>query len=132
MKKTILISAVLVAGLISAFAMSGTARGEVFHGGDIMYSVPVKAVLFSHAVHVEDLGMGCEMCHPAVFDMVARLAEQSADFTMAGLAEGKYCGACHNGAFAFSSETQCARCHVGVKGWDAAHADEGVVEPAAH
>jgi c(7)-type cytochrome triheme protein len=30
--------------------------------------------------------------------------------------QGKYCGACHNGKDAFASNTQCARCHLRVKG----------------
>lgn len=86
------------------------------HGGDIVYSKPLKAVLFSHKTHVEKTGLSCDLCHSGNFEMEALKVQESPDFTMASLAEGNYCGACHNGTMAFSSETRCASCHVGVKG----------------
>jgi c(7)-type cytochrome triheme protein len=112
MKKTLitvlLVIITLYAGLIYA--------GDIFHGGDVLYTKPVKAVLFSHQAHVEDMGMGCDMCHPALFGMVSLQVQESNDFTMLSFSDGKYCGACHDGSWAFDSDSQCARCHVGVKG----------------
>lgn len=90
------------------------------HGGDVLYTKPVKAVLFSHKVHVDDRGLSCEMCHSQLFEMSSLSAQERPDFTMNSLYKGKYCGACHNGTMAFASNTQCARCHNGVKGYDAA------------
>ncbi len=115
--------------LILLFMLSATfflcAGGPVFaenmpHGGDIIYSKPLQSVLFSHKLHVEDRGLGCDMCHPKPFEMSALNAQESVDFTMDSLYKGKYCGACHNGNMAFASNTQCARCHIGVKGYGAA------------
>jgi len=93
------------------------ASGEVSHGGDIVYTMPLKAVLFSHKTHVEEMGFGCDTCHDGIFKMSALSVQEEADFTMDALYKGKYCGACHNGSMAFSSNTQCARCHIGVKGY---------------
>ena len=90
------------------------------HGGDIIYTKPLKSVLFSHQLHVEERGLGCDMCHPKPFEMSALQAQENADFTMDSLYKGKYCGACHNGMMAFASSSQCARCHIGVKGHDTA------------
>src|SRR3990172_8049979 len=97
--------------------------GQVFAdsgGGEIYYTKPLKSVLFSHKLHVEERGLGCDRCHTKLFEMQALAAQERSDFTMSSLYKGKYCGACHNGTMAFASNTQCARCHVGVKGFDAA------------
>lgn len=87
------------------------------HGGDIVYNKPVKAVLFSHQVHVEDKGLSCEMCHAGMFETMALKAQENKDFTMGALYQGKFCGACHNGQMAFASNVRCASCHIGVKGY---------------
>ncbi len=94
-----------------------SASGEAFHGGDILYTRPLKAVLFSHRAHVEEIGLSCEACHDGIFEMSALSVQEKGDFTMESLYEGRYCGACHNGSMAFSSDSQCARCHIGVKGY---------------
>ncbi len=94
------------------------AAEEVFHGGDIVYTEPVKAVLFSHKNHVEDIGIDCDACHNEIFEMESLAAQGNKDFTMKALYEGKYCGACHDASMAFSSKSQCARCHIGVKGYN--------------
>lgn len=86
-------------------------------GGDIHYTMPVMGVIFSHAVHVDDNGFDCETCHDEPFEMSALAAQDDPNFNMKGLAEGEYCGMCHDGDMAFSSETQCATCHEGVKGY---------------
>jgi len=90
---------------------------ELVHGGDIIYTKPVKSVIFSHKVHVEDRGLSCDNCHDKLFVPEALNAEQKNDFNMESLYKGKYCGACHDGKTAFASNTQCARCHAGVKGY---------------
>jgi c(7)-type cytochrome triheme protein len=55
--------------------------------------------------------------------MQALAVEKKQDFTMKSLYQGKYCGACHDGKAAFASNSQCARCHGGVKGFEAANAE---------
>lgn len=103
------------------FAACGVVFAEknVFQPGDIMYSKPVKGVIFSHKVHVDDRGLSCDMCHSGLFEPSALKAQEKSDFNMNSLYKGKYCGACHNGKTAFASNTQCARCHTGVKGYKA-------------
>ncbi|GAB4556312.1 MAG: hypothetical protein Tsb0017_10020 [Geothermobacteraceae bacterium] len=107
------IAIVLVAAV---WAVAGSSlAGD--HGGDIYFTKPVKSVLFSHDVHVDQLGFDCESCHDGLFEYEAGAAEQSDDFTMESLYQGNYCGACHDGDTAFASNTRCATCHVGVKGY---------------
>jgi c(7)-type cytochrome triheme protein len=118
MKKLLI---VLLVAFSAAIVLNGAgvlASEGVFHGGDVVYTKPVMGVIFSHKAHVEDQGMGCDMCHTALFDMQNLKAQENEDFTMQSLYDGKYCGACHTGAWAFASNTQCARCHIGVKGYN--------------
>ena len=113
----LLLAFVVATGVL---ATGGLATGEdVFHGGDVIYVKPLKAVLFSHKSHVEETGLSCDMCHAGLFQMQSLEAQKDPEFTMAGLYEGKYCGACHmKDSMAFASNTQCARCHIGVKGFN--------------
>ncbi|MCI5223044.1 MAG: hypothetical protein D3924_10310 [Candidatus Electrothrix sp. AR4] len=69
--------------------------------------------LFSHEVHVSGMGFGCVDCHSGIFEQAAGTAKAVGDFNMASFAEGKYCGACHDGSTAFSvkEEASCKRCH---------------------
>ena len=83
----------------------------------IIFTKPVKAVLFDHKIHVEEAGLSCEDCHEEIFEQEAGTAQENEDFTMKSLYEGKYCGTCHDGETAFASNTRCAVCHIGVMGW---------------
>lgn len=96
---------------------------------DIFYTQAVKSVVFSHQTHAVDLGFKCDTCHGSLFQMKAGNVESQPDFNMKGLAEGKYCGSCHSSSnhAAFSTDTQCARCHSGVKGLERA-AEAGTVQ----
>ncbi len=82
----------------------------------ILFTRPVKAVIFDHKVHVEDNGLSCDSCHDDPFEMEAGSTQEKTDFNMKALYDGQYCGACHDGDTAFASNTQCARCHIGVLG----------------
>jgi len=119
MKRILILLVVMALASLTLFSVVTFAAEEVFHGGDVLYSKPVKAVLFSHKLHVEDMGFDCESCHDKLFEMASLAAEEKPDFNMDGLYAGKYCGGCHNGEMAFASNTQCARCHIGVKGYEA-------------
>ncbi len=105
---------------IVALCSGPSLASDDFHGGDIHYDQPVKGVLFSHAYHVEEMGFDCESCHDGLFAMEAKAAQQQPDFNMQGLYDGLYCGACHDGSMAFASDTRCASCHEGVKGYNRA------------
>ena len=97
---------------------------KVCHGSDmkqpktILFTIPVKAVIFDHNMHTEDLGLECSDCHSKLFKMKMGNAEKHPDqFTMEALYKGKYCGACHDGDQAFASNTQCTVCHIGAIGF---------------
>lgn len=91
---------------------------EVEHGGDIIYTKPLKAVIFSHDAHTVKLGLQCDWCHSSTFEMEALAMQENANFDMESLCNEAYCGTCHNGDVSFSTTVQCARCHIGVKGYN--------------
>ncbi len=72
----------------------------------VVWTKPVKAVLFSHDNHSEDMGMDCESCHNDLFIMEAGAAQENEDFNHTSMDEGNYCGACHDGSTAFSLRHQ--------------------------
>ncbi len=84
----------------------------------IVWTKPVKAVIFNHKGHVEDFSLECDACHDGTFAMQKGAAEKADNFTMQALYDGKYCGKCHDGKTAFASDTRCNSCHIGVKGHD--------------
>jgi len=90
-------------------------------GGGILYTQPVKSVIFRHLYHVDMKKIGCEKCHSGLFEMEALKAQENKDFIMESLYRGKYCGACHNGREAFAADTQCARCHVRISAQEVGH-----------
>ena len=82
----------------------------------IIWDKPVAAVEFRHKVHTMKAGLSCDSCHDDLFQMEAGNAEQSKDFTMKSIYDGRYCGACHDGSTAFAANTRCTSCHIGVRG----------------
>lgn len=99
----------------AALALTAGTALAASDGGEIVFSKPVKGVIFSHKSHVEEKKLSCDMCHTRLFEM-GRTSQEKADFVMESLYQGKYCGTCHNGTQAFASNTRCATCHIGVKG----------------
>ncbi len=83
----------------------------------IVWTKPVKAVTFDHKVHTMDNELDCDSCHDDPFEMEAGLAEENDDFTMQTMYDGGYCGVCHDGETAFSADTRCNACHIGVRGY---------------
>ena len=109
----------------SAFGTKDPKSCKTCHGSDmkqpktIVFSKPVKAVIFDHHMHTEDLGLECSQCHNKLFRMKLGNSEKHPDrFVMEALYKGKYCGGCHNGDDAFASDTKCTTCHIGVKGYE--------------
>ena len=84
----------------------------------IVWTKPVKTVIFTHKIHTMGAGLECDSCHDDIFEMAAGTAEENDDFTMESLYNGKYCGACHDGDTAFASNTRCTTCHIGVRGFN--------------
>jgi c(7)-type cytochrome triheme protein len=131
MKRKIIALSILfvmtVAGLI-VFNIPTNAEDTQDSGApeDIIYTKPVKSVIFSHKKHTGS-GLSCDSCHTKLFEMSAKNAESKPDFVMKSLYEGKYCGACHAPrGIAFASNTQCARCHIGVKGLERAEKQKAI------
>jgi len=89
--------------------------------GDILYTEPVETVAFSHKTHAVEQEFKCGTCHGGIFQMKAKTVQSRPDFNMQGMAAGKYCGSCHSSEHevAFGSDSQCARCHIGVTGLEA-------------
>ena len=112
--------------VISSDIFATTAEDED-HGGTIVYTKPVKAVIFSHKAHSEDIGLNCEWCHDETFEMEALAVQSESDFAMNNQCNDQYCGVCHNGDISFSITTQCARCHIGVTGYNRLVAEGKIV-----
>ncbi|MFZ5759080.1 MAG: cytochrome c3 family protein [Thermodesulfobacteriota bacterium] len=130
-----LFGAMVLVGLL--LSQGGQAIGEEPYDEDtygpeapIIFTQPVKAVIFSHKTHTMDAGLSCDSCHDDLFQMAIGTAEANDDFTMQSLYDGKYCGACHDGQTAFASNTRCTVCHIGVKGFD--RLQGGGTQPAGH
>ena len=121
-----LLSALALVSATALVAFSGQVYGEEPYDEDmygpeapIVWTKPVKAVVFHHKTHTMGAGLECDSCHDGeMFEMAAGTAEESDDFTMESLYNGKYCGACHDGSMAFASNTRCTTCHIGVKGYE--------------
>ena len=86
-----------------------------YGGGPIVFIKPVRAVIFEHKFHLGKK-FNCRSCHPDLFAKKAGVVEEKDDFTMESFNQGKYCGKCHDGTAAFSVNTKCNWCHIGVQG----------------
>ena len=66
-------------------------------------------VVFSHALHTETAKIKCNQCHPKLFQM----RHVDISITMGDIADGKYCGSCHDGTKAISGidPDKCVLCH---------------------
>ena len=77
----------------------------------IIWDTPIKAT-FEHKTHTVDAGMECSSCHDDIFSMQRGVAIKTKKFTMKAMAEGEFCGACHDGDTAFATDTNCMACHT--------------------
>lgn len=99
-----------VAGVL--FAGLPAVQGEY---GDIVMNRSsdangVAPVVFPHWFH--RIRYRCKVCHG---DLGFALKSGADDVTMLSIIDGQYCGACHNGDAAWSSE-RCDLCHSGKRG----------------
>ncbi|ROR32917.1 c(7)-type cytochrome triheme domain-containing protein [Inmirania thermothiophila] len=67
-------------------------------------------VIFPHWFH--RIRFRCRVCH---LELGFEMRAGANDITMAAIAEGRFCGACHNGEIAWSPEN-CFLCHSGRPG----------------
>tara|TARA_R110002167_G_scaffold12233_5_gene52328 strand:- start:7699 stop:8124 length:426 start_codon:yes stop_codon:yes gene_type:complete len=70
----------------------------------------MRPVIYPHWFH--RIRFRCKVCHSELgFEMRAG----ANDITMGKIIDGQYCGMCHNGEIAWSTE-YCDRCHSGKPG----------------
>jgi c(7)-type cytochrome triheme protein len=105
----------ILASLLTCLGAAWQAGAQEYGGGPIVFIKPVRAVIFEHRVHLGK-NFNCQSCHPDIFAKKAGQVEEKDDFTMASFRQGKYCGRCHDGTTAFSVDTDCTWCHIGVQG----------------
>jgi len=105
----------LFSSLLACLGTAWQAGAQEYGGGPIVFIKPVRAVIFEHRVHLGK-NLTCQSCHPEIFAKKAGQVEENDDFTMASFRQGKYCGRCHDGTTAFSVDTDCTWCHIGVQG----------------
>jgi len=73
-------------------------------------SAGMRPVIYPHWFH--RIRFRCKVCHGELgFEMKAG----ANDVTMAEIIDGKFCGMCHNGEIAWSTE-HCDICHSGKPG----------------
>lgn len=70
----------------------------------------VRPVVFPHWFH--RVRFRCKVCHT---DLGFKFQAGGNDINMVKIIDGQYCGACHDGAIAWSVEN-CDLCHSGVSG----------------
>lgn len=70
----------------------------------------MRPVVFPHWFH--RIRFRCKVCH---HELGFKMRVGSNDFKMSDIAEGKFCGACHNGDIAWPPD-QCDMCHSGKRG----------------
>lgn len=104
--------------LSASFLLAGTALADDEYDvkaygpkSEIVWNTPIKAS-FTHKVHTMDAGIECSSCHDEIFSMQRGVAIQSKKFTMKAMAEGQFCGSCHDGDTAFATDTNCMACHA--------------------
>jgi len=104
--------------VISIFILCLVAMGVAYAqqkkvgGGDIKFEAKgsnLGPVTFSHEAHATQQKLKCTDCHTKIFKM----KKGGTKMTQASFAEGKYCGACHDGKKSFSAtaKADCAKCH---------------------
>jgi c(7)-type cytochrome triheme protein len=95
-------------------AFTVAANCEKCHKGlkpkDITFALAgVAPATFSHSIHTAVYG--CKECHTRLFPYKTVAGKA----TMNDMAQGRSCGACHNGKDVFSSSGDCDKCHKGLK-----------------
>lgn len=70
----------------------------------------VRPVVFPHWFH--RIRFRCKVCHA---ELGFKMRVGSNDFRMSDIAEGRFCGACHNGDIAWAPD-RCDLCHSGKRG----------------
>ncbi len=99
--------------LLGGTGLAAESYDEEAYGPEnpIVWEKPIKAT-FDHKSHTMDMGLECADCHDELFSMEAGTAADSGNFTMKAMADGQFCGSCHDGDTAFATDTDCMACHA--------------------
>lgn len=102
--------------LLTAHASAATEGYDVkkFGPKSVITMEKPANVVFEHRVHTDQMGLECAACHDDLFVMQRGVTPNTAQ-SMAALAQGESCGACHDGETAFASNTRCDACHTRAK-----------------
>jgi c(7)-type cytochrome triheme protein len=121
-----LFGAAVVLGAVTIQAADKVKPGESVHVyDDPSYAEEHGPVTFSHLQHKESFGeekLNCKPCHmekPPLFSMKKDEVASRDVLKMSDMAEGKTCGACHDGkttingktAPSVTDENSCGTCH---------------------
>ena len=115
-KKSMLLTGVITLSVYLLIAGNGMAKEDYdvkAYGprNTIVWNKPVKAT-FDHKTHTMEAGLECSSCHDDVFYMKRGTAERNPKFRMKAMADGQFCGSCHDGDTAFATDTNCMACHT--------------------
>jgi len=104
------------AALLVALLPAHEARAEF---GDIVMNntseaSSIEPVVFPHWFH--RIRYTCKACHS---DLAIKFKAGTSQINMVKIMDGQFCGACHDGTIAWSTES-CDLCHTGKKGSPAA------------
>lgn len=110
--KALAIAATFAASVMALQNAISDARAEY---GDVVmnnYSdaAGMRPVVFPHWFH--RVRFRCKVCHS---DLGIKLKAGGNDINMLKIIDGQFCGACHNGSVAWSTES-CDLCHSGKPG----------------
>jgi c(7)-type cytochrome triheme protein len=119
MKLTLFRPALISASLFLLLAVFGSRAavapkiGSVLDGEGIFWFTDTgerSPVRFDHFAH-QAKNPDCRTCHDRLFTMERGNSDSNSDLNSESMANGKYCGACHNGELAFSVKENCETCH---------------------
>ncbi len=121
---------ILVLGCAVLLAMLWPATGARAEFGDIVmnnYSEAsnIEPVVFPHWFH--RIRYTCKACHS---DLGIKFKAGTSQINMVKIMDGQYCGACHDGNIAWSTES-CDLCHSGKKGMQTLAHQPPPVQPKA-
>jgi len=109
----ILLLSILAGALLLPLSSSVSAEwGDIIMNSkaEAMREAEVNDVLFPHWFH--RIRFKCKVCHEDFFILKAG----ANDVDMSNIANGQYCGNCHNGEVAWPP-LYCERCHSQEPGW---------------
>ncbi|MGQ0524685.1 MAG: c(7)-type cytochrome triheme domain-containing protein [Betaproteobacteria bacterium] len=104
----------LVVAVVVVALSAGTNEARAEYGDVVMNnysdSAGMRPVVFPHWFH--RVRFRCKVCHS---DLGFKFRAGGNDINMLKIIDGQFCGACHNGSVAWSTET-CDLCHSAKPG----------------